>query len=203
MSSNEKVVIGITGMPASGKSTAANYLKARSYPVVVMGDFIRNEAKLRGMEPTAEGLGTLMIQLRKEKGPQVVAQWTIEEIKKLNSPVVVVDGVRSPEEVWAFRRAFPRFWLLSLDTPHQVRFRRALERERSDDAGGIEAFIERERNEITVGTQLAMSLANRTIEAKTCEELEQKVGEFLEVVLRESSASGQGKDLPHGEQREG
>ncbi|MEM3736949.1 MAG: AAA family ATPase [Candidatus Bathyarchaeia archaeon] len=201
MSCDDKIVIGITGMPAAGKSTAAEHLRAQSCAVVVMGDLIRMEAKRRGIEPTAQGLGKLMFQLREEGGPQVVARWAIEAVKREKEPVVVVDGIRSPDEVVAFRQAFPHFWLLAIDTPHMVRFRRTLGRGRSDDVGGIEAFLERERNEIEVGTPAAIQMADKIIEGES-EELERNVKEFLKEVLRESSTQRRSKGLPHRRLRE-
>ena len=62
----EKFVIGVTGMPGSGKATVKQ-MAEMGYSTVVMGDEVREEAKRRNIEPTPENLGKLMLKLREEE----------------------------------------------------------------------------------------------------------------------------------------
>jgi len=39
-----KLLIGVAGMPGAGKATVENFVQHLGYPVVVMGDEIRDEA---------------------------------------------------------------------------------------------------------------------------------------------------------------
>nr|NIP67045.1 AAA family ATPase [Candidatus Bathyarchaeota archaeon]NIR17545.1 AAA family ATPase [Desulfobacterales bacterium]NIU81233.1 AAA family ATPase [Candidatus Bathyarchaeota archaeon]NIV67883.1 AAA family ATPase [Candidatus Bathyarchaeota archaeon]NIW16327.1 AAA family ATPase [Candidatus Bathyarchaeota archaeon] len=71
---SEKIVLGVTGMPGAGKATVRRMVEERGYPAVVMGDEIRLEAERRGLKPTPANLGELMLELRKEKGPAIVAR---------------------------------------------------------------------------------------------------------------------------------
>jgi len=41
---NDKLVIGLAGMPGAGKSAVVAVAKANGYGVVVMGDVVREEA---------------------------------------------------------------------------------------------------------------------------------------------------------------
>jgi len=72
----EKVVIGVAGMPGAGKATVREMVQAMDYSVVVMGDVIREETKRRKLEPTPENIGCIMLKLREEEGPTVVAEPT-------------------------------------------------------------------------------------------------------------------------------
>ena len=46
----EKIVVGLTGMPGSGKSLVVAAARLEGYDVVVMGDVVREETKKRGLE---------------------------------------------------------------------------------------------------------------------------------------------------------
>jgi len=70
----KKVVVGIAGMPGAGKATFNEMARRNGYAMVVMGDEIREETKRRGLEPTPENIGKIMLQLRKEEGQAVVGK---------------------------------------------------------------------------------------------------------------------------------
>ena len=102
-------VIGISGLPGSGKSYISTYATKINYQVTSMGDVTREEAEKRG-----EDTGTTAKNLRLEQGEYVVAKLTIEKIQEIiesGSENIIVEGIRSPYEVEMFRDAFPRFHL--------------------------------------------------------------------------------------------
>jgi dephospho-CoA kinase len=157
---NGKIVIGIAGMPGAGKSVVRQIVKEMDYSVVVMGDVIRLEVKQRRLRPTPENLGMIMLELRKEKGPAVVADRCIAEIEKSDKDVVVVDGIRSLDEVKAFRRRFPKFALMAIHSSPRTRFERLFRRRRSDDPRGWDMFLERDLRELSVGLGNAIATAD-------------------------------------------
>ena len=63
----ERTIIGITGMPGSGKNTVREIVRGFGLPIVVMGDEVRAEAERRGLDPTPENLGKVMLQIRAEE----------------------------------------------------------------------------------------------------------------------------------------
>lgn len=157
-------VVGVAGMPGSGKTTLAQIAEGLGFEVVAMGDFVRREAERRGIEPTAENLGSLMFKLREEQGEAAIAKLTAQAIEEMEAELVFIDGVRSPAEVEEFKRRFPGFKLIALHAPSEVRFRRLTGRERSDDPKGWEEFLRREEREIKVGVGLAMEQADFRLE---------------------------------------
>jgi dephospho-CoA kinase len=99
----KKVIIAITGMPGTGKALASIVARELGLPVYVLGDVIRNEAKAKGILPTGENLGKLMLEIRKKEGKGIVARKLIPIIKKERNKFVIVEGIRSLEEVKELR----------------------------------------------------------------------------------------------------
>jgi len=178
----EKLVVGVAGMPGAGKSVALNTARQMGYPIVVMGDEIREEAKRRGLEPTPENLGNLMLKLREEEGEAAVAKRCFPKIEGADQPVVFVDGVRSLHEVEEFKRHFP-FVLLAIHASPKTRFKRLSKRKRSDAPRSWESFRNRDFRELKVGLGNVIALADHLIVNEgSIEEFKAKVHKFLEEV---------------------
>ena len=179
-----KIVIGVAGMPGSGKATVRHIVEGVGYPVVVMGDVVREEAKRRRMEPTPENLGLIMLKIREEEGPAVVAKRCLPKIKKAEEKVVVIDGIRSLQEVEEFKRHFPNFTLIGIQASPETRFQRLFKRRRSDDPRTWETFIERDTRELSVGLGDVIATADHIIVNEgTKDQLERNVHEVLEDVI--------------------
>lgn len=182
----KKIVVGVTGLPGSGKSTFTRIAREMGFPVVVMGDFVRMEAEKRGLEPTAENLGRLMVEIRREKGEDAIAKLTVEAVRGIDNPTVFIDGVRSLKEVEEFKKSFRDFRLIAVHAPEKVRFERLIRRLRSDDVTTIEKFRERDLRELKIGVGDTIALADRIIEnVGSKKEFKVKVKKFLEEISRE------------------
>jgi len=159
----ERIFVGVTGMPGAGKATVREIVEKMGYPVVVMGNEIREEAKRRKLEPTPENLGMIMLKLREEEGPAAVAKRCIPKMEKVGGKVVVVEGIRSLHEVEEFKRFFPNFTVIAIHASPETRFRRLFQRKRSDDPKGWETFMERDLRELSVGIGSAIATADYMI----------------------------------------
>ena len=148
---HKKIVIGIAGMPGAGKASAEEIFRQRGYPIIVMGDEVREEAKRRNLESTPENLGRVMLKIRAEEGPAVLAKRCIPKIEAANSDVVAVDGIRSPQEVDEYKRTFQKFVVIAIHASPKTRFKRLLARGRGDDPEDWETFIARDKRELSVG----------------------------------------------------
>lgn len=181
---NKKIVIGITGMPGAGKATVRKIAKRIGYFVVVMGDVIRQEAKIRRLQLTPENLGMVMLKLREEKGSTVVADRCISKIENSEKDIVAIDGIRSLHEVKKFRRHFPNFSLIAIHSSPETRFRRLFRRQRSDDPKGWDIFLERDLRELSVGLGNAIATADYMIVNEgTRTEFERKARHVLRDVI--------------------
>jgi dephospho-CoA kinase len=180
----EKIVVGVAGMPGAGKATVKDIVQKMGYSVVVMGDEIREEAKQRKLKPTPENIGMIMLKLREEKGPYVIAERCIPKIEKAKGKVVIVDGIRSLHEVEKFKKRLPNFILIAIHTSPEARFKRLFQRKRSDDPMGWETFMERDLRELRVGLGNAIATADYMIvNDGTKAQLKRKVREVLEEIM--------------------
>ena len=136
----DKLVIGLAGMPGSGKSVVVDTARELGYDIVVMGDVIRQETLKRGLELTPQNVGKVMLQLREEGGNYVIAQKCIPKIEEQTSPKVLVDGLRSLYEADIFKEHFAKFSLVAVHASPETRFNRLSNRRRSDDPSRMESF---------------------------------------------------------------
>lgn len=160
-------VIGLVGLPGSGKSEAAAVARDRDIPVVTMGDVIREECRERGLDPTTDH-GTVAKALREENGPAAIAERSLPVIdRELNSSdIVVVDGIRSGVEVEEFESAYgEEFSLVSIEAPFETRAKRLDLRGRDGgvDEGG-ESLADRDERELDFGMGEAMEQADYVVE---------------------------------------
>lgn len=174
-------VIGISGLPGSGKSYISAYATKINYEVTSMGDVIREEAEKRG-----EDTGTTAKNLRLEQGEYVVAKLTIEKIQEIiesGSENIIVEGIRSPYEVEMFRDAFPDFTLLSVFASPKTRFNRISQRAREDDTDDINEFRERDKRELKFGIGSVVATSDYIIiNENSFEEYQKQIDEFFKKI---------------------
>jgi len=156
---SEKLVIAVAGMPGSGKSVVMNVALQNGYEAVIMGDEVREEAKRRNLQPTPENVGKIMLELRRNEGEAVIAKRCVLKIEKVASQKVVVDGIRSLNEVEEFKEHFKAFTLIAIHSSPETRFKRLHNRQRSDDPQDWRIFQERDLRELGVGLGNAIAMA--------------------------------------------
>ena len=179
----ERIVLGVAGMPGAGKGTFREIVQEMGYPVVVMGDEIREETKQRNLRPTPKNLGMIMLKLREEEGPAAVAKRCIPKMEKAKEKVVV-EGIRSLHEVDEFKKHFPNFTLIAIHASPETRFRRLFQRKRSDDPKRWETFRERDLRELNVGIGAAIAAADQVIVNEGSKvQLKRRAREVLKEVL--------------------
>jgi len=157
-----KLIVCLTGMPGAGKSTIAEGLKPKGYDIINMGNAVREEAKNRNLEPTRDNLGKLMLELRKKNGPGAVAELVKSQIDSSTADVILIDGVRSNDEIKVLRK-FGTVKLLAIHASTDTRFDFLQKRGRSDDPQTKEHFEERDNRELGVGISNSIALSDYAI----------------------------------------
>jgi dephospho-CoA kinase len=176
-------VIGIVGMPGSGKGEFSRIARSLAIPVIVMGDVNREEALRQGLPGTDTNLGEIANRLRKDRGMAAIAELTLPAIEKEEAPLLVVDGIRGDAEVGFFREKFPGFILIGIDAPFAARLARLSSRGRDDDGMTEEELVLRDRREISWGLGRALAGADDLLcNNGTMEEFEEKVRALLEEI---------------------
>ena len=158
-----KLVIGLVGMPGSGKSVVVETAQEKGYDVIVMGDVVREETRKRGLELNLKNIGAVMLDLRKTGGAGVIAEKCVPLIQAQKSEKVIVDGLRSLDEANVFKTHFPSFTLIAVHASPETRFDRLNRRRRSDDPDGWEVFRERDLRELSVGLGNAIAMAESMV----------------------------------------
>lgn len=137
-------VIGVAGLPGSGKDTLHTLLADRGFKAYVYSDLLRVELAKRGVEnPTRSQMQNLGDELRAEQGGQVLSNMLIDKIVADKVQRALVIGMRHPAEVQVFRESNDiDFVLVALEVSAQVRFKRMQERARTGDTLNWEDFLE-------------------------------------------------------------
>jgi dephospho-CoA kinase len=181
-------VIGVVGMPASGKGEFSNIASGSGVPVIVMGDMIRNAVKAAELEPNDENFGATANRLRAERGMDAIAQLCVPEIQRQTAPLVLIDGIRGETEVALFRKHFPGFLLISIESSFEDRLTRIKARGRSDDFQTAGDLSNRDTRELSWGLGKAIEEADIRIRndgslsefADTVRDLFKKLGDSHE-----------------------
>jgi adenylosuccinate synthase len=140
-------VIGLTGLPSSGKGEATRILKElaaeRGWRTaqLIFSDQIKEELRRRGVAESRidrEMLSRVGAEMREAEGPGVLAERIAARIRSWPEPVpelFIVDGVRHPGEIEALRRAFgARFVLAAVEAEPGEIARRLIARGRADES---------------------------------------------------------------------
>jgi dephospho-CoA kinase len=173
-------IIGVSGLPGSGKSSVSEVAIERGAIIVSMGDIIRKEAEKRG-----ESTKKTAKNLRKEHGPYIVAELTIKKIKRIIDEGIgthiIVEGIRSQHEVDLFKENFDNFLIVSIFANPKLRFERIKSRKREDDTTDYKVFVERDQNELNIGIGNVISLSDKIIINETdIESCKKEIEMFLE-----------------------
>lgn len=128
------VIFVLVGQIASGKGTVTQYLEethgASTYRFSTilrdMLDRIHQEHSRKHITQMSEAVRTYF-------GEDILAYTIAEDTKKDQSPLIVIDGARRPEDL-TYLQTLPGYVLVSVEASMQTRYTRLIERtENSDD----------------------------------------------------------------------
>ncbi|MEM2856427.1 MAG: AAA family ATPase [Candidatus Nitrosocaldaceae archaeon] len=172
-----RLIVCITGMPGSGKSTVAKALNS-SFRILSMGDVVRREAERRGLEPSDVNLGAIMQELRKRYGLGAIAYLLVNEIKD-GKDDIIIDGLRSIKEA-EILKGYGNVKILAIHTPKDKRLKFLVDRNRSDAPTSKEEFEIRDKRELDVGVGEAIAYADAIITNDgSIEELQEKARKII------------------------
>ncbi len=120
-------IIGITGLPGSGKTEALEIFRSEGIPVFNMGDVItKTEAKNRGIKKLNESAEQeIRTGLRKKHGSDAVAMLTAKEVEKVKQGTVAIAGIHSFDEISYFRKMFGKdFIIVAIEADKKTRLMR-------------------------------------------------------------------------------
>ncbi|MHA1145559.1 MAG: AAA family ATPase [Candidatus Helarchaeota archaeon] len=160
----EMKIFTLVGMPGAGKSEATKLIEDLGIPVIIMGDVIREEMRRNGIELTRENMGKFTREIREHLGWDIVAKKCVEKIKNIEADILIIDGVRNPEEIEYFKNNLEKFKVIYVKASPETRFQRLRARGRVDDPFTFDDFKKRDERELSFGIKKIMDQADYTID---------------------------------------
>ncbi|HUL39182.1 MAG TPA: AAA family ATPase, partial [Methanomassiliicoccales archaeon] len=151
-------ILVLAGMPGSGKEEFVLVARSLSYDVVRMGDVVRAEAAMRGVQNSDKGVGGFANSERQAHGYDI---WAKRCLPCLKNRRTIIDGSRGLDELEIFRRELgDKVELVAIHAPQKQRYQRLLERGREDAPKSWEEFLERDRRELSWGLGNLIAMAD-------------------------------------------
>lgn len=188
----EEMIIGIVGKIAAGKTTIAKFFEEKGFCRVSCSEplidlLTHNVSEYSWVpelpekaEPTREKLIEFGKYLKDKYGGDVLIRLAVD--KKRNCENIVIDGVRSREEIEAIKKLGGR--VIYVEAKPEIRFERLMRRKASKDRGikTFEDFKEMDdAEERLYHTSKLKELADYVIVNEgTLEELREKVERIIE-----------------------
>jgi dephospho-CoA kinase len=170
-------VIALTGLPRSGKDTAAKYL-AKKYGYTHF-DFYRHalvpELKKLGLKVSKENATRLGVAMREKLGNGAPAKVLVRKLGQKKK--IIVTGFRSPEEVSVIKQAADQFILAEVKADRKLRFKRR----KKGEGRTLKDFLKREKTEASkMGVKRVLKMAKVKIKnAGTLKDLKKNLDAFM------------------------
>ncbi|MBI4739464.1 AAA family ATPase [Candidatus Woesearchaeota archaeon] len=180
------MIIGLTGMYASGKDSVAEYLVAKGFKHISLSDMLREELNKRGTEITRDNLINVGNELREKCGHGILGERALESIEAKEGDYIVT-SIRTPAEAKALKK-HGHFFLVEVRSPINVRFVRIKQRNRESDPKTLQELKEKEKmesQESGPGQQLTnvIKLAEIVVmNDKTIKELRKKIDKLTDAL---------------------
>jgi len=159
------LVVGLTGTLASGKETIKETLSRNfnSY-YVTLSSVIKAEFQKRRKDFSRRTLQDMGNELRAKYGNFILAKLATDYLQR-DKEMIIVDGIRNPEEAEYLRKTFGRkFTLIAVDAPREIRWERIKGRAREGDPKTWEEFVVLDDRDQGIGEDLHGQQVRRCIE---------------------------------------
>lgn len=130
---SNKVIIGLVGEMASGKSTVTQYLKEKHDAVTFrFSDALRDMLNRLHIENSRSNLQILSTVLRQNFSEDILSKVLATDAQASEHPFIITEGVRRPTDI-TFLRELPGFHLISLQADERRRYERLIARRENID----------------------------------------------------------------------
>lgn len=162
----DKVIIGLTGQLAAGKTTVAQYL-ANKYNGKVYGFSgpLRDIVDRLTLPQTRENMANLSSVLRRQFGQDIILRAIMRDVQNEPCQFILLEGMRRYGDFMAFKE-FPNFHLIAVLADQKLRHQRLNQRcQNPDDATKtLEQFKVDEQGEAEQEIPRAIAEADFTID---------------------------------------
>lgn len=124
----KKIIIGFTGLMASGKDAARNYLEEKyQAKSLKFSGIMRDVLKRINVEMTRYNLSAVSLCLRETFGEDLFAKVIANDANESDNKMVVIDGVRRLADIVHLSK-LDGFYLISIEATPELRHKRLVTR---------------------------------------------------------------------------
>ncbi|MFH1790229.1 MAG: AAA family ATPase [bacterium] len=182
-----KIIIGIVGRIASGKTTVTDYLISKHSAVSFrFSDMLRDVLKRMRLPENRANLQTISSALRQNFGDDIMSKVLAEDVKNSSSRLIITEGVRRPSDIKNLKN-LDNFHIVSISADQQTRYDRLTGRkENTDDKDkSWQQFLEQDEKEPEKKIDEIALLADYTIDNnKSMPELFRQVDDIIDKVCK-------------------
>jgi dephospho-CoA kinase len=144
-----KIIIGLVGLQASGKGTAAKYLSEKyGASTHRFSTMLRDVLNRLYIDISRDNLQILSSMLRGNFGEDLMARVIAKDVENDKNEIVIVDGVRRFTDLFYLEK-IANFKLVSIETSQSNRYQRLVNRGENtgDKEKTLEQFVDDEKRE--------------------------------------------------------
>lgn len=128
-----KIILGLVGEIAAGKTTITNYLKKHHHAVSFkFSDMLRDILDRVYVEKTRGNLQELSTFLRSTYSEDLMSQVIAKDVAGAKEEFLIVEGIRRPTDV-TYLKDVPGFHLIAIEADAKLRFKRLTSRSENPD----------------------------------------------------------------------
>ncbi|MBI2989944.1 MAG: AAA family ATPase [Candidatus Magasanikbacteria bacterium] len=129
----QKIIIGIAGEMASGKTTITEYLKKKyNASTFRFSDILRDVLKRIWVEPNRSNLQDLSTFLRGRFGEDLLSKVLAKDVRESKAAFIITEGIRRPSDI-VYLKKNKHFYLIALEADERTRFERISARSENPD----------------------------------------------------------------------
>ena len=132
------MIIGLTGTIAAGKEIIADYFKNKDFAYFSLSHVVREEATKLNIKHERKLLQDVGNMLRENYGNNALVLKLLDKIESRKN--VIIDSIRNTAEIEELKK-LDDFYLISIDAPVDVRFKKSQSRNRESDPKIYEQFL--------------------------------------------------------------
>lgn len=180
----ERMVVGLSGYIASGKTTAGRFLEAQGYAYGRYSLVLKDMLQARGIEVTRSTLQEIGEKVYQNPGQRWLCKQLLQRLPGEGN--IVIDGLRHPEDHAFFIETFgPDFMHIYISAPEDIRRSRYLA-----DGGSDAEFNSAMRHPVESHISILATLAHKVIQNVGTEEEFQKA--ILEIAQSTKTEKSEG-----------
>ncbi len=157
-------IIGLTGLMGSGKSAVVrSFDMMDQIRIIHLGEYLRKQLDITN--DRIEELHNQAESVKEKLKHGSLGEYFIEEIEqcKRDGKILLVDSVRTREDLNFFSNLTSNFRLVMIITPQQMRFQRIQNRGREFDPKDLQSFKVHDEWEMKFGMSILVLVADKFI----------------------------------------